>query len=97
MLRIRKFVRNRVPDQKTIKHFAENFREFGTATAGPHTDRPRIRCSVENLPSVSDSVEQEPNTSVRRRAQELRLSFSVLGNILTTHFSKIFYCTKWMS
>lgn len=77
------FGRNNVPSERAIRDLVQKFE-----TSGMLIDKPRVRYqrrgrSDENIARVSDSVREEPTTSIRRRSQQLTLSYGTTQRILT--------------
>lgn len=59
-----------------------NFAEYGTVGDSRRTGRPRTGRSAENIDAVRQSVEENPETSTRRRSSQLQLSDRTLRRIL---------------
>jgi transposase len=52
----------------------QRFDETGSLMKFPHTGRPRSAREEENIERVRTSIEEDPQTSTRRRSRELGLS-----------------------
>lgn len=73
---------NPVPDKKTIRVLASKFKLNGTTFNCHRSGRPRTARSEENITRVSQSVVESPQTSIRRRGQQLNISSRSLQRIL---------------
>ena len=60
----------------------DRFEEAGTTSNNLPTGRPRAQHLLENIKLVDESVLEDPETSVKRSAQQLGLSKSSLHRIL---------------
>ena len=79
----RKLYRNQsVPDKKTIHALSNRFEKYGTTLDSYRSERPRTARSEENIACVRESVAESPETSTRRRAQQLKISQRSLRRIL---------------
>ncbi|KOC67852.1 Putative uncharacterized protein FLJ37770 [Habropoda laboriosa] len=76
------FGRNHVPSKSTILRVIKNFETLFTAADRPKSDRPPSARSNENIESVKNSVAENPETSVRRRAQELGTNRQTVWTIM---------------
>lgn len=70
------------PTGPTIRSLVNNFAEYGTVGDSRRTGRPRTGRSAENIDAVRQSVEENPETSTRRRSSQLQLSDRTLRRIL---------------
>lgn len=77
------FGRNNVPSPCTVKRLMEKFERTGSVSDVKHTTRARTARSEENVAAVRESVAENPETSIRHRAQELDISTGTLQRILT--------------
>ena len=70
------------PTGPTIRSLVNNFAEYGTVGDSRRAGRPRTGRSAENIDAVRQSVEENPETSTRRRSSQLQLSVRTLRRIL---------------
>lgn len=73
---------NNRPNQSSIQRLVKKFDETGCVTDKPKSGRPKTVRTNENIAAVSESVENEPTTSISRRSQELGISYGSLWRIL---------------
>jgi biotin operon repressor len=71
------------PSVTMIWKLMQRLEETGSLMNLPHTGRPRSAHKEENIERVRASIEEEPQTSTRRRSRELGLSRTSLKRILT--------------
>jgi hypothetical protein len=76
------FGRNHSISKNTVKNIVDKFYQTGSVHDLPRSGGPRTARSAENIAAVSESVRENPRTSVRHRAQELGLSRSSTHRIL---------------
>lgn len=72
------------PTAPTIRSLFKNFEQRGTVADVKRIGRSPISRSNENIARVAASVEEQPETSTRRRASQLQLSRRTLQRILHT-------------
>lgn len=77
------FGRHGRPNETTIGRLMDKFERTGSVLDDVTPTRLRTGRSTENIAAVSESVEETPKKSVRRRAQELGLSATTTWRILT--------------
>lgn len=70
------------PTQANIRLLMKKFDETFSLCDVPRVNYIRSVRSNENIAAVEDSVADDPNTSIRHRAQELGLTYSSTWNIL---------------
>jgi len=75
-------VHNR-PSRAAVKRLCEKFDRTGSVLDVKTSVRPRSGRSRENIAAVSDSVRDNPSTSIRHRSQQLDLSYTTMQRILT--------------
>ncbi|CAK9833779.1 hypothetical protein ANTRET_LOCUS10412 [Anthophora retusa] len=79
------FGRNYVPSKSTILRIIKNFETLFTVADRPKSGRPRSPQSNEkNIESVKSSVAENPETSIKRRAQELGINRQTIWTIMKT-------------
>ena len=71
-----------LPDKKTIHALSNRFEKYGTTLDSYRSGRPRTARSKKNIARVRESVAESPETSTRRRAQQLKISQRSLRRIL---------------
>lgn len=76
------FGRNNVPTKRTIYRVVNDFEERGSVGDRPKHGPQRTARSAENITAAQESVQNNPSTSIRRRAQELGLQRTSLATIL---------------
>lgn len=76
------FGRNNVPTKRTIYRVVNDFEERGSVSDRPKHRPQRTARSAENITAAQESVQNNPSTSIRRRAQELGLQRTSLATIL---------------
>lgn len=74
--------RHNRPSERTIGKTVKKFEETGSVTDVLRPIHHRNARSTENIAAVSESVEEDPNLSIPRRAQHLGLSYGTLWRIL---------------
>ena len=67
----------------TVVNLIDKFMSTGSVLTKKSSGRPRTARTNEITASVSESVEENPSTSIRRRSQQLSISRSSLQRILT--------------
>ncbi|XP_075164295.1 uncharacterized protein LOC142236896 [Haematobia irritans] len=72
-----------------LRSLVNNFAEYGNVGDSRRTGRPRTGRSAENIDAVRQSVEENPETSTRRRSSQLQLSDRTLRRILK-HYLHLF-------
>lgn len=77
-----KYGRNFVISKNTVQNCVDKFYSTGSVHDLPRSGHPRTARSIENISVVSESVTENPRTSIRHRAQEIGLSRSSLHRIL---------------
>ena len=77
-----KFKTREFPDNKNIYRWVLKFRTSGTILNEKTKRRPLSVRTENNIATVSDSVAENPSTSVRRRSQELGIPRESLRKIL---------------
>ncbi|GFW48757.1 DUF4817 domain-containing protein [Trichonephila clavipes] len=70
------------PSQQLIRLTMERFRTTFTLIDNSHPQRRRTVRTEEAIATVERSIEEDPNESIRHRAQELDLCPSILWKIL---------------
>jgi len=78
-----KFEKNKAPSKQFVDSFVKRVRETGSLMDKPTRLRARPVRSIENIAAVAESVNDNPSTSTRHRAQELDISRTSLQRILT--------------
>lgn len=74
--------RHNRPSQQTILNTVNKFEQSGSVLDVRRAVHHRNVRSVENIAAVSESVAEDPNSSIPRRAQQLGLSYGSLWRIL---------------
>jgi len=83
---------NNRPNQSSIQRLVKKFEETGCVIDKSKSGRPKSVRTNKNIAAVSESVENEPTTSISRRSQELDiLSYGSLWRILHLHAYKDLY------
>lgn len=77
-----KYRGKKVPSAKTIRKLVTKFNKSGSLATFTPKVKPRPRRSNEVIDAVRSDVQDHPNTSYRRRAQEFGLSPTTLRRIL---------------
>lgn len=75
------------PTESAIGKIVKKFKETGSVDDVKRPVRGRARRSIENIAAVREDVAENPNTSIRHRAQQLHLSTATLHRILTKDLS----------
>jgi Helix-turn-helix domain (DUF4817) len=75
--------REDAPTVYTVRRLIHKFEETGSTIDNKKSGRPRSGRSEANVVAVSDSVAVSPGKSIRRRAQEMRLSSTTMQRILS--------------
>lgn len=75
------------PTESSIAKIIRKFKETGSVADARTPLRARLGRSEENIAAVRESVAENPDTSIRHRAQELNLSTTTLHRILTNDLS----------
>ncbi|GFV30106.1 DUF4817 domain-containing protein [Trichonephila clavipes] len=70
------------PSEQLIRLTKERFRTTFTLIDNSHPQRRRTVCTEEAIATVERSIEEDPNESIRHRAEELDLCPSTLWKIL---------------
>jgi len=78
-----KFGKNKAPSRQFVDSFVKRVRETGSLMDKTTRLRARPVRSVENIPAVAESVNDNPSTSTRHRAQKWDISRTSLQRILT--------------
>ena len=73
------------PSQTAINRLIKRFRKQGAVSDLPRSGRPRLAQNQVNIDRVRDSVEEDPETSTRRRSGQLGMSRTSLRRILSRH------------
>ena len=81
------FGHHKRPTESAIGKIVKKFEETGSVADVKTSSRARLRRSDENIDAVRQSVAENPNTSIRHRAQELSISATTLHRILTKDLS----------
>ena len=76
------FGRNNVPTKRTIYRVVNDFEKRGSVGDRPKHGPQLSARSAENITAAQESVQNNPSTSIRRRAQELCLQRTTLATIL---------------
>jgi transposase len=71
------------PTISAIVKIVNKFKETGSVADVKTPTRARLRRSDENIAAVRENVAENPDTSIRHRAQELNLSTTTVQRILT--------------
>lgn len=71
------------PSRAAIKKLIDKFNVTGSVLDVQRPVRPRSARSVANIDATSASVRENPSTSIRRRSQQLGLSYGTTQRILT--------------
>ena len=58
-------------NQSTIDHFVKRFRQQGSGSDDPRTSRQRSVRTAENVALVEESIAENPDISIRRRATQI--------------------------
>ena len=75
------------PTESAIGKIVMKFQETGSVADVKKPIRARAGRSAENIAAVREDVAESPNTSIRRRAQQLQLSATTLHRILKKDLS----------
>ena len=75
------------PTESAIGKIVRKFKQTGSVADMKTPLRARLRRSAENIAAVRENVAEDPDTSIRHRAQELNLSTTTLHRILTKDLS----------
>lgn len=81
------FSQHKRPTEGAIAKIVKKFQETGSVADVKTSSRARLRRSDENIDAVRQSVAENPNTSIRHRAQELSIPATTLHRILTKDLS----------
>lgn len=73
---------NDAPSTRLIARWVEKFEETGSTLEKPKSGRPRSSRTVKNVESVAQSIREDPNISIRKRAVALNVHRSSLCRIL---------------
>lgn len=73
---------NNAPSTRLIAKWVEKFEETGSTLDKPKSGRPRSSRTVQNVDSVAESILDDPNLSIRKRAVALNVHRSSLCRIL---------------
>lgn len=73
---------NDAPSIPLIRNWVKKFEETGTTLDKSKSGRPRSSRTVENVESVNQSVRDDPNLSIRKRASALNVHRSSLHRIM---------------
>lgn len=73
---------NDAPSTRLIAKWVEKFEETGSTLEKPKSGRPRTSRTAENVDSVTQSIRDDPNLSIRKRAVALNVHRSSLCRIL---------------
>ncbi|GBP12628.1 hypothetical protein EVAR_10284_1 [Eumeta japonica] len=73
---------NDAPSPRLIRKWVEKFEETGSTQEKPKSGRQRSSRTVENVDSVTQSVRDNPDLSIRKRAVALNVHRSSLFRIL---------------
>ncbi|KAI8115008.1 hypothetical protein CVS40_12678 [Lucilia cuprina] len=76
------FGRNNVSTKRSIYRVVNDFEERRSVGDRPNHGPQRIARSAKNITAAQESVQNNPSTSTRRRAQELGLQRTTLATIL---------------
>lgn len=77
------FGRQNAPNMSTVQRLIQKFEGTGSTVNRKVAVRRRTTRSLENIAVVHESVTENPQTSIRRRSQQLDISRSTLHRILT--------------
>ncbi|KAL4710049.1 hypothetical protein ACJJTC_011634 [Scirpophaga incertulas] len=70
------------PSTRLIAKWVKKFEETGSTLEKPKSGRPRTSRTAENVDSVTQSIRDDPNLSIRKRAVALNVHRSSLCRIL---------------
>ncbi|KAJ8933605.1 hypothetical protein NQ318_002768 [Aromia moschata] len=79
------------PTGQTLLRLAARLEETGSTRDSSRSGRPRSSRSVENIAAVAADLEEDPQTSTRRRATQLGISRRSLQRILVTDLNMFPY------